>query len=84
MNIKSHENLNLLHMAVVCAGIEMIKYFLECIVSLNDVGNRNRTPLSWAYEIKRDDAIKVLLLNGALLRPNDISSLGTTRFIVLQ
>ena len=80
VNIKSRENWNLLHMAVVCAGMEMIEYFLECKVSINDVDNRNRSPLSLAYEIKREDAIKVLLLNGALLRPNDISLVGTVLY----
>ena len=80
VNIKSRESWNLLHMAVICAGMEIIEYFLECKVSINDVDNRNRSPLSLAYEIKREDAIKVLLLNGALLRPNDISLVGTALY----
>ena len=76
VNIKSKENWNILHMAAVCADNELIKYLIEHKVSLTDVDNKNRTPLSLAYEIKREDTIKFLLLNGGLLRPIDISSVG--------
>ena len=37
------------------------------------VDNQNRTPLSLAYEIKHEDTLQFLLLNGALLRPIDFS-----------
>ena len=80
VNIKTQENWNILHMAAVCADNDMIEYLLEHEVSLNDVDNQNRTPLSLAYEIKREDTIKFLLLNGALVRPSDFSLVGSALY----
>ena len=80
VNIKTQENWNILHMAAVCADNDMIEYLLAHEVSLNDVDNQNRTPLSLAYEIKREDTIKCLLLNGALVRPSDFSLVGSALY----
>ena len=80
VNIKTQENWNILHMAAICADNDMIKYLLRLEVSLNDIDNQNRTPLSLAYECKREDTIQFLLLNGALLRPIDLSLAGSTLY----
>ena len=77
VNIKTQGNWNILHLAAICADNDMIEYLLAHEVSLNDVDNENRTPLSLAYEIKREDIVKFSLLNGSLLRPIDISLVGT-------
>ena len=80
VNIKTQENWNVLHMAAMCAENNMIEYLLALEVSLKDVDNQNRTPLSLAYEIKREDTIKFLLLNGALVRPSDFSLVGSALY----
>ena len=46
INIKSKENWNILHMAAICADNEIIDYLLAHKVSLTDVDNKDRTPLS--------------------------------------
>ena len=80
VNIKSKENWNVLHMAAICADNKMIEFLLSLKIPITAVDCKGKTPLSLACEIKREETIKFLQLNGALLRQNDISLVGTALY----